>query len=137
MKKNLILLIGIAILAFAVLAYAGNFLQWSSATQVTAKITNTTEQAIRKGENMVKLNVQYPVGNTLMTGTVTVTASTMGEAVNNNEIEVYYMNKKPERVVPVVVLKNKQKAVPILASVGVILTIVGFFLRVRKNSGAS
>jgi uncharacterized beta-barrel protein YwiB (DUF1934 family) len=134
MKKHLLLIIGLVVLAFGGLAYTGNYLQWSSATKVTAKITSTKEQWVRRGENSVNVDIQYPVDGSDMSGTVNLVASTMEDAAKNNEIEVFYLNKNPERVIPVAVLRKKQRAVPVIVAVGAVLSTLGF-LKGRKRTG--
>jgi hypothetical protein len=127
MKKHLVLGIGIFALAFAALSYGGNFLQWSDSTKVMAEITSSQEQWVRRGENSLNVGVRYPVAGETMTGTVNLMASTMEQAANGGKIEVFYMNKKPKRVIPVAVLEKKQKAVPVMAAIGVLITAVGAF----------
>lgn len=134
MKKHLVLGIGIVVLAFAALSYGGNFLQWSDSTKVMAEVTSSKEQWVRRGEKSVNVDVRYPVAGDTMTGTVNLTASTMESAANDGKIEVFYMNKKPERVIPVAVLEKKQKAVPVMAAIGVLITALGAF---RSFKGAA
>ncbi len=133
MKMNLVFIIGIALLAFSALAYYGNFVQWSSSTQVTATITSATEQWVRRGGGSVKVDIRYSAGGSAQSGNVTLSKSTMEDAANNGEIEVVYMNEEPERVIPAAVLKKKQKSVPFMAGAGVLLTIVGVGLSLRKK----
>ncbi len=125
MKKYLILGIGIIILAFAALSYAGNFLQWKDSTEVSASIEGSSEQWVRRGENSVNVEISYAVGDETMKGTVNLTATTMEQAANSGKIDVLYMNKKPERVIPVAVLDKKKRAVPVMAGIGVLVTLVG------------
>jgi hypothetical protein len=134
MKKYLILGIGIFILAFTALSFAGNFLQWKDSTQVSAEITSSAEQWVRRGENSVNVEIRYPVGGETMNGTVNLTASTMEQTADNGKIDVLYMNNKPERVIPVAVLDKKKKAVPVMAGIGILVTLVGAF-RAFKSPG--
>jgi hypothetical protein len=135
MKKNRLLIVGIVVLLFAGVASIGNYLQWSSATQVSADIVTAREQWVRRGENSVNLDIKYPVGPDFLSGTVNLMVSDLEEEGKDGKINVYYLNKDPERVIPVSVLKGKQRAIPIIGAIGAALTVLGYFRR-KKMQGS-
>jgi hypothetical protein len=134
MRKNLVLIIGIALLAFTVVGYFGNFVQWSDAEQTTATILNAEQQLVRRGAGHINLDIQYSVDGKPRNGTAQVAASRLQEATPEGELEVYYMRKQPDRVIPVSVLKDKQKAIYFTLGAGIILTLIGIVIGLRKNA---
>ncbi len=134
MKNNLFLIIGIALLAFTTLGYFGNFVQWSDAQETTAKILSSEKQWLRRGEGNINLEIQYAVDGNPRNGTASVAASTLEEAATEDEIQVYYMKKNPNRVIPVAVLKGKQKTILYTLGSGILLTLIGVVVGIRKKS---
>ena len=134
MKKNLVLLIGIALLAFTALGYFGNFVQWRDAQRTTATILTAEQQRLRRGAGNINLDIQYSVDGVPRSRTVQVSPSTLDEAAQANEIEVLYMRKDPDRVIPVAVLTEKQKLIYITLGAGILLTIAGVVIRLRKRA---
>ena len=119
-------MIGIAVLVFSILGYFGNFVQWSDAQQTTATILNSDRQWLRHGAGNLNLDIQYYANMSLYSKTVSISPSNLQEG--EAKIQVYYMGKKPHRVIPVAVLKGKQKNIHITFAAGCILTVIGIVL---------
>ena len=135
MKRNSILVVGLLILAFTVVGFFGNFVQWSGRETTTAKILNAERQWVRKGEGHINLDIEYQVADRTVRGTAEISPSDLPKSGDRAEIEVYYMKKKPERVIPVAVLDDKQRTIYITLAVGITLTVIGSILGCRKSLG--
>ncbi len=101
--------------------------------QTTAKIVDAEKQWVRKGSGNINLEIRYYADRVLHKGTVSVSPSTFREGGGDNEIEVYYMKRKPGRVIPVAVLKGKQRDIHIICAVGSILTVIGVVMGIVKK----
>lgn len=134
MKKHLVLISGIALLAFTVLGYFGNFVQWSDAERTTATIVNAEQLRARRGAGNIKLDIQYSADGNILNGTVSVSPSTMNHIAPAEEIEVFYKRNDPSRVIPVAVLTEKQKFIYITLCAGILLTIAGVIISLRKRA---
>ena len=108
-------------------------MQWRNAKETTAKILSAEEQWVRRGSGNINLDIEYSVNGKMRRGTASVAPSRLKDG-NVTEINVYYMTNKPERVIPVDVLKTKQRDIYIAAIVGVGLTLLGVVLNRRKGS---
>ncbi len=137
MKKNLYLIVGIIVVLFSIVAFASNYLLWSSAPQVSAKILTAKEQWARRGENSVNLDIRYPVGADMLNGTVNMMVSDMEAEAKDGQIDVYYLRTDPGRVIPVSVLKGKLRAAPVIGAIGAVLVAFGYFRRKKVLASIS
>jgi hypothetical protein len=133
---KLMLVSGLLLLAFAVLGFFGNFFRWQHAIETNAKIISAKEQWTRRAPGNINVELEYSVQGRIHRGRASVGASRL-EAASGDSLNVYYMEDDPDQMVPVDVLKSKQRFVIIAAALGTLLTVLGVAFKRRQDPSAA
>jgi hypothetical protein len=84
----------------------------------------------------INVDLEYSVKARMHQGRASVDASRL-EAASGNSLNVYYMEDDPDQMVPVDVLKSKQRFIIIAAALGTLLTVLGVAFKRRQVPSAA